>query len=196
MSTLHLPKFLPDGSTLVEDSDFTKRLHEGDATVGWVGDPALGIYFSNGCLEIRRMGPNGETYLITRAKPHVRVLNAQTLRWLAEHDSMSRRQYRVNDDIDSTNNRVEQNLRTAAREKQAEAAERLYWALKRDIGAYEGGTTRDVWKMPEAPWKTKDGSNEGHGEATEAGPQGDCHDCIDCRGCGCGCAEEGPEAGS
>lgn len=162
MSTLHLPKFLPDGSTLVEDSDFTRRLHEGDASVGWVGDSALGIYFADGCLEIRRMGLNGETYLVTRAKPHVRSLNAETLRWLAEHDSMSRRQYRVNEDIDQSNARAEKRLADAAQEKHNEAAEHLYWSLKRDIGAYEGGTTRDFFSLPEAPWKkndTKDGTD-------------------------------------
>ena len=67
--SLSLPQLLNDGSTLVVDHDFIDRLHNGDATIGWLGDDRLGVYCTPGGIEIRRLCEDGELRVIMRSKP-------------------------------------------------------------------------------------------------------------------------------
>jgi hypothetical protein len=151
---IDLPVLLNDGSTLLMDHDFAARLREGDASVGWVGDDRLGVYFADGRLEIRRLDESGELVVVMRSKPGVRMLGTETLRVLAEHDSRSRRQYNVVEDVIAHNERLEAGHKAAAREKYDEVADRLHWALLKDLGATEGsGSTKRLMTLPAAPWK-------------------------------------------
>ena len=155
--SLTLPQILPDGSTLYQDADFLRRLHEGDATLGWTGDPRLGVYWADNCLEIRRLLDDGTMTTIMRAKPHVRVLNSATLKFLAEHDSQSRRAFNVVEEINRHNAQVERDKERTRQAKVEDAADRLRWALMKDLGAHAGGSTRRQMTLPAAPWK-KDSS--------------------------------------
>jgi hypothetical protein len=137
--TIQLPVLLNDGSTLLVDADFDRRLREGDATVGWTGDERLGVYYADGRVEIRRLCEDGELRTVMRSRPGRKILDTQALRFLAEHDSQSRRAYDVRADMDAHNDQVR---RDAERRRQAATeafAEKLQWALRRDIGALEGG---------------------------------------------------------
>lgn len=151
--TISLPVLLNDGSTLLMDSDFEHRLKHGDASVGWIGDERLGVYQADGCLELRRLCEDGELRLIARSRPGLRVLDTQMLRWLAERDSQSRRAYDVRAEIDAHNDEIR---RDAERRRQAQTeafAEKLQWALRRDIGALEGGVQKKHHYVPATPWK-------------------------------------------
>ena len=147
-------QFLPNGMSLLVDADFYNRLHNGDASVGWVGDPNLAVYHEHGRIEIWRHCEDGEPRLIVRSRPGMDRLDAGVLRFLAEHDSQSRRGYDVREDIATFNAAVEKELKRKNDEKVAESADRLRHALLKDVGAYEGGSTKDLMPLPAAPWKT------------------------------------------
>jgi hypothetical protein len=151
-----LATFLPNGMSLYVDSDFYDRLHNGDASVGWTGDPRLGVYHEHGRIEIWRHCEDGEPRLIVRSRPGMDKLDASVLRFLAEHDSQSRRGYDVRADMDAVNAAVKKEYERQAKERLADAADRLRHGLKKDLGAYEGGSTSDYMSLPEAPWKKDD----------------------------------------
>jgi hypothetical protein len=148
-----LATWLPNGMSLYVDSDFYDRLHNGDASVGWTGDPRLGVYHENGRLEIWRHCEDGVPRLIVRSRPGLNTLDGGVLKFLAEHDSQSRRAYDVRADMDAVNAAVKKEYERQAKERADDAAERLYHGLKKDIGAYEGGSTSDYMPLPAAPWK-------------------------------------------
>jgi hypothetical protein len=155
--SLQLPVLLNDGSTLLMDSDFEDRLHNGDASVGWVGDDRLGVYQAQGCLELRRLCEDGELRVIMRSRPGVRVLDVQTLKFLAEHDSQSRRAYDVRADMDAHNETIRRHAAVDATAQNEQVADRLRWALRKDLGAHVGGSRHVLQPLPAAPWmKDKD----------------------------------------
>jgi hypothetical protein len=145
--------FLPNGMSLLVDADFYQRLHGGDASVGWTGDERLAVYHEAGRIEIWRHCEDGEPRLIVRSRPGMDRLDSGVLRFLAEHDSQSRRGYDARADMDAVNEAVRKEYARQAKERNDEAADRLYHGLKKDIGAYEGGSTADLMTLPTAPWK-------------------------------------------
>lgn len=148
-----LATWLPNGMSLYVDADFYDRLHNGDASVGWTGDPRLGVYHEHGRIEIWRHCEDGEPRLIVRSRPGMDKLDAGLLRFLAEHDSQSRRAYDARADMDAVNAAVQKEYDRQAKERMEESYDRLRHGLKKDIGAYEGGSTTDFMTLPEAPWK-------------------------------------------
>lgn len=152
-ASLVLPTFLPGGQSLMVDSDFYDRLHNGDASIGWVGDPSLGVYHSDDCVELWRHCADGETRMIMRSRPGLTSLGTEALRFLAEHDSQSRRQYDAVAETNAHNDRIRRR-EAADRDAQMEdVADRLQFGLRKDLGAYEGGSTRRLMPLPAAPWK-------------------------------------------
>lgn len=155
--SLTLPVFLADGSSLLIDSDFDKRLKFGDATVGWTGwahtdGHPIGVYFVDGCVELRRfVGEDWHT--IMRSKPHVRTLGTETLRFLADHDMLSRRDYDPIAEIEAANRRAEKAHKDRRSALHEEAADRLGHALRKDVGHHYGVTKREFVPLPAAPWK-------------------------------------------
>lgn len=145
--------FLPNGMSLLVDNDFYQRLHYGDASLGWTGDERLAVYHNQGRIEIWRHCEDGEPRLIVRSRPGMDRLDAGVLRFLAEHDSQSRRGYDARADMDAVNAAVAKEYERQARERVEDAADRLRHGLKKDIGAYEGGITSDLMTLPAAPWK-------------------------------------------
>jgi hypothetical protein len=151
-----LVQFLPNGMSLMVDPDFYDRLHYGDATVGWTGDERLGVYHENGRIELWRHCEDGEMRLIVRSRPGMDRLDASILKFLAEHDSQSRRGYNAADEIVAAAVKAEYERAKKEADRSAEMADRLRFGLMRDVGATEGdGSTRDFHTLPEAPW-TKD----------------------------------------
>lgn len=154
--SIQLPVLLNDGSTLLIDSDFEHRLHHGDATVGWIGDERMGLYAADGRIELRRLCEDGELRVICRSKPGVRFVGTELLRALAEHDSRSRRKYDAHEDIVAHNTAILKGREEARQAAVEQAADKLHFALKKDIGAHVGGNRHRQMALPEAPWLKKD----------------------------------------
>jgi hypothetical protein len=132
--SLSLPTYLTNGTSLLMDSNFTDRLHFGDATVGWIGDPRLGIYHNprEDRVEVHRLCEDGEMRLIVRSRPGQRILDIGLLKFLADHDSQSRRQYDVVADIDKKNNALKADQRRQTEGKLEESFKRIAWGAEKD----------------------------------------------------------------
>lgn len=135
--SLSLPQLLADGSTLMVDSDFMTRLHEGDPTIDWLGDERLGVYATPHGIEIKRLCEDGELRLIMRSKPNVRVLNTDTLRFLAAHDSRGAGENMV-EKVIAQNLAVEREQARKFKDVCDDMADRMEFALMKDIGRTEG----------------------------------------------------------
>lgn len=153
---MDIPKILPDGETLWMDSEFMKLLHGGKPEIGWVGDDRLGVYYGNGCMEIRRADDQGNMKLIMRSRPGLKTLGNEALVFLANHDSQSRRKYDVYQDVSDANALARAGQDTKRAESRAEAVDRLAHALFKDVGAYENGSTRRFYPGADnSKWKGK-----------------------------------------
>lgn len=142
MSDLTLPTFLPGGGSLWIDADFIQRLHYGDATIGWNGDMSLGVYHEGDRLVIARWCEDGEPRVIMRSKPGHKTLDTSALAFLAAHDSQRRGGYDVKADVDATRARIDADKQRATDAKFEEVADKLHFALRKDIGAHEGGLSK------------------------------------------------------
>lgn len=138
---IDLPQFLPDGSVLVMDHDFVDRLKNGDPTIGWLGDERLGVYQEGDCLAIKRLCEDGVLRTICRSKPGVRYLNTETLRYLARHDSRGEG-HDVIDRIIAQNDGVRAQQRAALKDMCDDFADRMEFALMKDVGTTEGSGLR------------------------------------------------------
>lgn len=153
---MDVPQILPGGETLWIDHEFIKLLHEGKPEIGWIGDPKLGVYYGNGCMEIRRADEQGNMrHVVMRSRPGLKTLGMEALVFLANHDSQSRRAYDVKADIDAHNARAQANLDRKRAESRGEAVDRLAHALMKDVGHLEGGSTRRYFPGVDVPRKGK-----------------------------------------
>ncbi len=130
-----------------EVSDILKRLHEGDATVGWLGDDTLTIQLAipvdpvteriikgePNMFEVWGFYPGGEPYVALRWPR----CDASLLRELARRDVRT----------GQTLARFEEEVRKAdkaredkRREANEEFAEKAQWALRKDLGHLNGQT--------------------------------------------------------
>lgn len=139
---LTAPTHLPNGQSLWVDQGFYDRLHHGDASISWNGDPALAVYHNQDRLEIVRWCEDGEPRVVMRSKPGHKSLDTAALVFLAEHDSQRRGGYDVRADIDATRARIDGDRQAELDAKFDEAADKLHYALRRDIGAHEGGLSK------------------------------------------------------
>jgi len=150
-----LPELLPDGTTLLKDADFDRRLHYGDASLGWVGDERLGVYLADDRVELRRLCEDGELRLIMRSKPGHRSLDTDTLRFLAEHDSQSRRAFDAGKETLDFNKKLLAAKEQAAADAREEAGDKLHWALRKDAGQHVGGLRHRLYAP--GTWKKEGG---------------------------------------
>lgn len=152
---LSVPSFLPNGESLWIDADFNRRLHWGDASIGWNGDPTLAVYHEGDRLVIVRWA-DGHPRPIMRSKPGHKSLDTATLAFLAAHDSQRRGGFDPKAYVDGHNARINAARQAETDAKFEEAADKLHWALRKDIGAHEGGSRHRLMSLPAAPWKKDD----------------------------------------
>lgn len=142
------------GNTLVrleetgEMADIGRRLVEGDATLGWGGEPTLSLHLA---VEV---GPDGNP--LPSGKCHYEVWGRDNvgtpylaLTWPRCDASLLRRLVEIDNRVTSVAERSEKIRAAAQRQREREVAERLgpvvekaAWALQKDLGAHIGGTTK------------------------------------------------------
>lgn len=131
-----------------EVNNVLRRLHEGDATLGWLGDDTLSIHL---VVESDRLGrplkggqqmwevwgqnPDGSPYACLKWPR----CDESLLKALAERDT---RTEHIRKRFELEVMQQEQRRADARREKFEELADKAQWALKKDTGHLEGGTHR------------------------------------------------------
>lgn len=126
-------------------TDIGRRLHQGDATVGWLGDPTLEVRIGVEVDRHDRPIPGGEQMFEVwgrdeRGAPYVCLrwprCDASMLRALAERDT------RVHDMValyEKHSRLREKEQADKLAEIQGAAADKAYWAIKQDLGQHLGG---------------------------------------------------------
>lgn len=150
---LHVPphqhlvgaRALPDGSFSFEEQrpELGARIRDGDPNIGWLGDDRLTLVLNLKWpdddplhrnlprWEVWRAHEQGEPTLVAHLTGQ-RIDGDQLLRQLAAHDS--RTHDMAAELIDARDHQREQALRDA-RERDAGYADKLAWAVGRDLGA-------------------------------------------------------------
>lgn len=131
-----------------EFTDIGRRLHQGDATLGWLGDDTLEIRMSvegdrNGrpvkggqtMFEVWGRHPNGDPYVCLRWPR----FDESLLRALAERDT---RTQNMRERFEREVMQQEARRAAAAKERFDDLADKAQWALRKDTGHLDGGTHR------------------------------------------------------
>ena len=124
-----------------EVSDIVHKLHHGDPTLGWEGDPRLALYLERGPAGqqwvLERLERDGKYRRVCRAKPGVALDNSLIMHLVA-HDMRRKKENEFLEQIDKVNAQVERAEQAAAEEKMQEAFERVVYALDKDVGHHYG----------------------------------------------------------
>lgn len=115
-----------------EVQDLVDRLHLGDPTIGWEGDPRLAIYRGPGrTWELWRLENDGEYRMVCKSRPGLGLDNRLIVR-LVQHDA--RRGFDPKKAVDANNAKVDKERNSAIHDKKLAAADKLRWALIKDVG--------------------------------------------------------------
>lgn len=137
---LLLAKQTPDGSfEWTENIDINRRLREGDATLGWDGDPSLTCVMNLtyeqdgkrvGRVEVwQRFGENDARIILSRVG--TRVPSDALIRKLVEHDT---HHVDVRAAVDAHNEKLEADRWNEFSDYVEDGADKLAWALGKDLG--------------------------------------------------------------
>jgi hypothetical protein len=115
-----------------EVEDLIDRLHHGDATLGWAGDPALALYRTEDRRwELWRLESNGHYGMVARSKPGL-ALDSRLIMHLVAHDM--RKGYNPHTDIIRHNAKVDKAKAEREEEARIEAISKVVHALVKDVG--------------------------------------------------------------
>lgn len=124
-----------DGRALWVDpevQDIVDRLQNGDPTLGWEGDPRMALYRSlDGRWELWRLEHDNEYRMVCRSRPGL-ALDARLIEHLVAHDT--RRGFDAQMALEAHNGKVYADRQRVSQDRMNSAAERLRWALKKDLG--------------------------------------------------------------
>lgn len=107
------------------------KLHFGDPTIGWEGDERLALYREGQSWLLMRLEHDGEYRPICKSRPGL-ALDERLIMRLVEHDS--HRGANPIDKVDAVNAAVDKERDYQGTQKVHSAAEKLQWALRRDLG--------------------------------------------------------------
>lgn len=136
-----LPQYEPDGSVSweAEAPGIADRIRDGDPELGWLGDELLELrlniehartHFTKlPRWEVWRKHPQGEPTMVISCIAQ-RIDGAQLIRQLALHDS---RTHDVAAEILDKRDKVQAATEQAFRDENEEKADKLAWALGRDL---------------------------------------------------------------
>lgn len=130
---------LPGESLAIAD-----RVHRGDPTVGWRGDPEMDVYVRNGVCEVWQFDITGTRWCAVRVSTLEPGWQHEVLRRLRDSDWQR-------DDVTS---RAIDMMKAHDREVAAQeaescgaGAERIAWWMRRRYGHHYGGLTRDIYPV-------------------------------------------------
>lgn len=131
-------------------NDIGLRLAKGDATLGWEGDPALSLHLAveidargepvpNGqvAYEVWHVGADGEPYCVLSAQK----CDERIIRRIAAADN---RRTSLTNRVESLQNKIDAARASREADQRGALAEKLAWALRKDLGAHVDGLTRDI----------------------------------------------------
>jgi hypothetical protein len=133
MPALVYPEVMPDGSVAHVEPGILHKLHYGDATKGWEGDPNLHMTW-NGQTErwsLWRLEQDCQWHVVCRSQPGI-PFDERLLEHLVSHD---RRRFKkpLHDQIVEKNEAVDREIRRKNDDFiENEVNPRLDWALKKD----------------------------------------------------------------
>lgn len=117
-----------------EVADIVQRLHYGDPTLGWDGDPRLALYYlPDGRWELQRLEADGEYRVVCRSRPGL-ALDLGLIRHLVAHDMRKKAAEDLLAAVDKANEAAEKARRAPLEDKAAEAFERVAHGLVKDVG--------------------------------------------------------------
>jgi hypothetical protein len=139
------PRALPDGSVSWEEEkpDIAKRIREGDGRLNWLGDDRLNLVLN---MEFARQDPlerglprwevwraheEGDPTLVVTCVAQ-RIDGDQLIMQLATHDSRTRD---IAGDIIAARDKRAATLAKDARDENEGVADKLAWALGKDLGS-------------------------------------------------------------
>lgn len=148
---MYHPQLMPDGSTIIYDGDVAKALTKGDPTKGWEGDERLALTWNgkDQRIELWRCEEDGEYRLVLRGKPGKRIVDQGLIDFLVAHDT--RRGYNPYAEAMAGNLANEKRIADERDGAIGEVADKLHWALMKDIGHLEGGSRKRLHTVPD--WK-------------------------------------------
>lgn len=128
-----IPEFVDGKQTFVPYSgDIQRLIKEGSPTHGWTGDERLYVVPRDGAegYAIGRLNEDGTKSLVCVSEPPHK-LDDSILVWLREHDT---RHIDVLGRVNAKNAQLHKDLDTQAKERVAEAYDRVVHGLIRDTG--------------------------------------------------------------
>lgn len=114
-----------------EVQEIVDKLHFGDPTLGWEGDPRLALYREGPRWLIQRLEHDGEYRIVCWSRPGLE-LDERLLMHLMAHDA--RRGANPMEKVNKANEAVQKAKDSASTERVHSAAEKLQWALRKDLG--------------------------------------------------------------
>ena len=126
--------------------DVARLVRDGDPVVGWRGDPTMDVYVDrvSGDVVVYGFDRCGERFVAARENARVNPgWRHGLLRRLRDGD-WRRGADVLFAELDAENERVRREREHAVDEVAGDGAERLAWALRRDVGHVVGGLTREV----------------------------------------------------
>ncbi len=122
-----------NGRYILRDSgaeDILDRLHNGDPTLGWEGDPNLQLYVNKqGRWELLRLEDDAEWHTVAIAAPG-QVPDRGLIKRLVEHDK--RRGFNLSQHLETHNSKVAADFEKAATEQNEEISKKLAHAYRKD----------------------------------------------------------------
>lgn len=114
-------------------ADIVSKLHNGDPTKGWAGDPALEVYFEpiERRWELWRLEDDREYRMVCRSGPGI-PFDERLIEHLVAHD---RRRFKtsLHDQIVAANEKVDADIRRVNDDYiNEEVNPRMNWALRKD----------------------------------------------------------------
>lgn len=114
-----------------EVQEIVDMLHNGVPTLGWEGDPALGLYRTeDGRWELWRLEDDGEMRMVCRSRPGMRLDHTLIMR-LVEHDNRRRN---VALATWAENDRLQEEKERQAIDRLMEPMDKVLWGVVKDVG--------------------------------------------------------------
>lgn len=132
------------GLALISDDvlGLVERVQKGDPTIGWRGCSQMDVYENRARHEVRVVDFDitGKRYVAASVSTLFPGWRHELLRKLRDGD------WRNDIDVaNDHNDRLEAEAEYRLNQHLEEGAEKLAWALRRDVGAYHGGLTREFY---------------------------------------------------